>query len=106
MPALGALIAGLFGSLAAFFAQFVGIKVAFAVAAITVFAVLTVAFVAVIATTITSIAWSGTLPPSFILGFSFFMPSNFPTVVSAVIALKISSALYRWNARQVALVAG
>jgi hypothetical protein len=105
MPFLGALIAGLFGSLATFLARFVGIKFAFGAAAVAAFAVLTIGFLAVIASTLTAIAWSGTLPDGFIMGFSYFMPSNFPTVVSALISLKIVAALYRWNNRQLVLFA-
>jgi len=105
MPLLGGLLAGLFASLAGFFARIVGIRLAFAAAAVAVFVGLTVAFVAVIATTITAIAWSGTLPPAVVLGFSYFMPSNFPTVVSAIIAAEIAAALYRWNNRQLSLFA-
>jgi len=106
MPLLGALLAGLFGTLAGFFAKLVGVKFAFAAAAIAVFAALTVAFVALIASTLTAIAWSGVLPSGFILGFSFFMPPNFPLVVSSIISLKIAAALYNWNNRQLVLFAG
>jgi len=105
MPFLGALIAGLFGSLATFLARFVGVKFAFGAAAVAAFAALTIGFLAVIATTLSAIAWSGVLPAGFILGFSFFMPSNFAAVVSALISLKIVAALYRWNSRQLVLFA-
>jgi len=55
MPLLGALIAGLFGSLASFFARFLVAKTAVAVAAVTVFAALTVAFVVVISSALTAV---------------------------------------------------
>lgn len=105
MPFLGALIAGLFGSLATFLARFVGIKFAFGAAAVAAFAALTVGFLAVIATTLTAIAWSGVLPAGFVAGFSYFMPGNFPAVVSAVVSVKIVAALYSWNNRQLVLFA-
>lgn len=105
MPFLGALIAGLFGSLATFLARFVGVKFAFGAATVAAFTVLTVAFLAIISSTLTAIAWSGVLPAGFVLGFSFFMPDNFGPLVSALIALKITAALYRWNSRQLVLFA-
>jgi len=103
MPILAQLLVGLFGALAGFFARLISVKVAFGLAAISVFALLTVAMVAVISTAITAIAWGGVLPPAVILGFSFFMPSNFPLVISTIIAAEIAAALYRWNNRQLEL---
>lgn len=101
MPLLGALLAGLFGSLASFLGKFLAAKTAVAVAAIAVFASLTVAFVALIATSINAVLWSGALPDGFVLGFSFFMPDNFPACIGAIIAGEIAAALYRWNVRNV-----
>jgi len=101
MPLLGALIAGLFGSLASFFARFLVAKTAVAVAAVTVFAALTVAFVVVISSALTAVLWSGALPSAFVLGFSFFMPDNFSACVSVIISSEIAAALYRWNIRNV-----
>jgi len=106
MPLLGALLAGLFGSLATFLARFIGVRFAFGAAAVATFAALTIGFLAIIASTFTAILWSGVLPAGFIIGFAFFMPSNFGALVSAIIALKITAGLYRWNSRQLQLFAG
>lgn len=106
MPALGALIASLFGSLAAFFAKWFAARTAVAVAGVTVFATLTLAFTAAIGTAISAVAWSGTLPPAVVLGFSFFMPDNFPLCVSTIFAADIAAALYRWNVRNNSLLLG
>lgn len=106
MPALGALVASLFGQLAAFFAKWMAARTAVALAAVAVFATLTLGFTAAIGTAITAIAWSGTLPPAFILGFSFFTPGNLPACISAIIAADIAAGLYRWNVRNNSLLLG
>ena len=106
MPILSALVVSLFGSLAAFFAKFMVARTAVGVAAISVFAALTLAFTAGIATAISAVAWSGALPAPVILGISFFMPSNLPVCVSAIFAMDIAAALYRWNVENNSLLLG
>lgn len=101
---MGAMIATLFGSLAGFFATWVTKKTALGLAAVTVFATLTVALMAVLTTAISAALTVSALPQWVLFGFAYFMPSNLPACVSAVISAQVAASIYRWNVENLRLV--
>ena len=105
MPVFAALVASLFGSLASFFAAWVTKKTALGLAAVTVFGLLTVALMALIATSVNAALSMDALPAGVVTGFAMFMPDNFTACMSSIIAAKIAVALYRWNVKNLELLA-
>jgi len=97
MPIFASLVAGLFASIASFFATFVTKKVALGGAAIAVFAAATVAFMAIIATSI-NLALAAASPPQwFLVGFNLFLPPNFVACVSSIIGAYVALVAYRYH---------
>lgn len=105
MPILATLFGSLFASLASFFAAFVTKKIAFGLAAISVFSILTVALMATIATAINAALSMSSLPPAVVTGFVIFMPANLPACVASILAAEVAAALYRWNVANLKLMA-
>lgn len=105
MGAIPALFAGMFGSLAGFFATWMTKKTALGVAAVAVFGALTVALMAVITVAINAVLTVAPMPDMVIFGFWYFMPSVLPACVSAIVAADIASAIYAWNVENLRLVA-
>jgi len=104
MPLLGALLSGLFASLASFFATFLTKKVAFGAAALAVFAAVTVVFMAVIATSI-NVSLAALSPPTwFLVGFNLFMPTNFVPCVSAIIGAYVALVAYRYHVETLKII--
>lgn len=104
MPLLGALLAGLFASLAEFFAKWLTKKVAFGAAAVTVFATLTTALFAVAQTAASALIAS--VPSGLDFAFWLVNTSAMLSVMSVVVSLDAAIALYRWNVSNLRLVTG
>lgn len=97
MPILGGLLAGLFAAIAEFFAKYVSKKVAFAAAAITVFAGLTTSLALALSAMVSAVYVSMPDIPGLQLGIWLAMPDNGPTVLASIVSLDTAVALYRWN---------
>ncbi len=105
MGAIPGLFAGLFGSLAGFFATWMTKKTALGVAAVAVFGTLTVGLMAVITAAINIVLAVAPMPDMVIFGFWYFMPSTLPACVSAIVAADIAAAIYAWNVENLKLIA-
>jgi len=99
MPLLAGLLVNLFVGIAAFVAQFVGKKMAFGIAAVTLFSTLTAALFALMRTTIMSLADAGTLSGIIADMFGFAIPPVAPACVSAIITVWTACTLYKWQSK-------
>lgn len=92
----------LFGSLAAFFAQWMAKKTAMATAAVAVSLALTVAMAASLKALL--IGFTAVLPSWMATGFDAIIPGNFPVMVAAVIAAKMGRFIYDWNMENLKII--
>lgn len=97
MPILGALLAGLFASLAEFFTKYLSKKLAFAAAAIGVFSALTIGLGVAISALVQAAFVALPDVPGLAVGFWLGVPDNTPFILSSVVALDTAVALYKWN---------
>src|SRR5262245_47312600 len=104
MPVLAALLSGILGNIAGFFATFVTKKVALGASALVMFASLTVIVMFAIATAINVVLALPSLPHWVAVGFSLFMPTNFVGCVSALIGGHIAVATYRYHVETLRIV--
>lgn len=97
MPIFAGWLSGIFISFASFFGAFLTQKIGVAIAATAIFVALTIAFMVLISTGINLFLTLAEPPQWFLVGFSFFMPTNFVAGVSAIIAAYIAGAVYHYH---------
>jgi len=106
MPLLAGLLQGLFVGLADFFAKYMARKFAVSVAALAAFSTLVITLfvsqMALINSLLPAIPGGAGVQTAIWLAF----PDSGPVVIAACLACDASMALYRWNTKNVALVAG
>lgn len=106
MPMLAAMFVNLFKGLFSMFAFMFGARFAMGASAVTAFGLLTTALVVALSAIVQGIVVSF---PSFSgveLAAYAACPSNLPYCISAVVAAEVNVALYRWNARNLGMLAG
>jgi len=92
----------LFGSMAAFFGQWMAKKTALATAAVTVSITLTLVLGATLKGLL--IGFVAILPNWMAIGFDAIIPGNFPIMVAAVISAKVARFIYDWNMENLKII--
>jgi len=90
-----AILAGLFGGVVSFLAQYLTKQVAITIAAIAALAFFTAGFVAAIEGVYSGL--SASIPAWVTTGVSWFLPSNFSVCAGAVLSAEFMGWVYRWN---------
>lgn len=104
MPLLAALVGGLFASLAEYFAKWLTKKVAFGLAALTVFAALTAGLFAAGSAIVSGLSLTVPNAPGLMLGFYMINVPALLGALSAAVAVDTAVSLYRWNVSNLKLV--
>lgn len=99
MPLLGALLVNLFTGIAGFFAQYIGKKAAFGLAAVAIFSTLTTGLFALMRTTINSLANGTQLTGIVAQLFGAAIPPVAPACISAIVTVWVACTLYKWQAK-------
>ncbi len=108
MPLLLGLFTGIGGFFASLFSQFVvfaGRKLAVSTAAVIAFIACTVAFIVSLKAILASLTSAIIIPAWIMTSILWFIPSNFVTVVSAILSAKIAKEIYRLISTKIDLVA-
>jgi len=105
MPVLAGLFLAIFTEIAAFFANYVGKKLALGGAAVATFGVMTLALYGTLALLLNGLAFAMPSWPGLSLSIWVAIPPAVPSGVAAVIAADSAIALYQWNIRNMQLMA-
>lgn len=98
-------LAGLFTALVGFFTTYVSKKIAFGLAAVSVFAGLTTALYFTLEAVIAGMFVVLPDIPGLQIGLWVALPDNTAALVAAAIGCDVSVALYRWNVENLRLMA-
>lgn len=95
MAALAAFLAGLFGSLVAWLAKYIGKRIAIAAAGIAALAAVTSATWATVSAAISGVLVA--MPPEVGIAADLFLPTNLLACIAAVFANRVVIWVYKWN---------
>lgn len=104
MPLLATLLQSLFGSIAGFFADFIGKRLAISMTAIATLATMTAALYGALSLLLHGIVAGLPDIPGVHLGIWVACPDNLPACFSALLSTDTTIALYRWNLKNISFL--
>jgi hypothetical protein len=99
MPLLATLLVSLFSGIASFFAQYIGKKAAFGLAAVGIFSTLTAGLFALMRSTVNALANGTQLTGIVAQLFGAAIPPVAPACMSAIVTVWTGCMLYKWQAK-------